>query len=124
MHTGFKLFWCCSKRFISASRYHPNNDDHFEISVEYQAIADFNNKYLLLVDPMLATGQSIIAVFNRLMEGVTRIHIAVVRPRDAHENTYTDTCHLWVASLDKLDERSYIVPGLGDAGDLSYGTKL
>jgi uracil phosphoribosyltransferase len=54
--------------FISASRYHPNNDDHFEISVEYQAIADFNNKYLLLVDPMLATGQSIIAVFNRLME--------------------------------------------------------
>jgi uracil phosphoribosyltransferase len=59
--------------------YHPNNDDHFEISVEYQAIADFN-KYLLLVDPMLATGQSIIAVFNRLMEEeVTKeIHIAVV----------------------------------------------
>jgi uracil phosphoribosyltransferase len=39
--------------FISASRYHPNNDDHFEISVEYQAIADFNNKYLLLVDQCL-----------------------------------------------------------------------
>jgi uracil phosphoribosyltransferase len=54
--------------FISASRYHPNNDDSFEIIVEYQAIADFNDKYLLLVDPMLATGQSIIAVFNRLME--------------------------------------------------------
>jgi uracil phosphoribosyltransferase len=67
------------KRFYICIRYHPNNDDHFEISVEYQAIADFNNKYLLLVDPMLATGQSIIAVFNRLMEEEAKeIHIAVV----------------------------------------------
>jgi uracil phosphoribosyltransferase len=132
MHTGFlNYFDAAQNGFISASRYHPNNDDHFEISVEYQAIADFNNKYLLLVDPMLATGQSIIAVFNRLMErGVAKeIHIAVViaAPEGiAHlEKHLPDTCHLWVASLDdKLDERSYIVPGLGDAGDLSYGTKL
>jgi uracil phosphoribosyltransferase len=95
---------------------------HFEISVEYQAIADFNDKYLL-VDPM-ATGQSIIAVL-KLMERRAKIHIAVVIPEGiAHpEKHLPDTCHL-VASDDKLDERSYIVPGLGDAGDLSYGTKL
>jgi uracil phosphoribosyltransferase len=43
-------------------------DDYFEIKVDYQAIADFNNKYLLIVDPMLATGQSIVAVYNQLME--------------------------------------------------------
>jgi uracil phosphoribosyltransferase len=90
---------------------------HFEISVEYQAIADFNNKYLLLVDPMLATGQSIIAVFNRLMERVAKeIHIAVViaAPEGiAHlEKHLPDTCHLWLRLFDdKLDERSYIVPG-------------
>jgi uracil phosphoribosyltransferase len=63
MHTVLNYFDAAQNGFISASRYHPNNDDHFEIG-EYQAIADFNNKYLLLVDPMLATGQSIIAVFN------------------------------------------------------------
>jgi uracil phosphoribosyltransferase len=50
--------------FVSAFRYHPNNDDYFEIKVDYQAIADFNNKYLLIVDPMLATGQSIVAVLT------------------------------------------------------------
>jgi uracil phosphoribosyltransferase len=91
------------------------------------AIADFNDKYLLLVDPMLATGQSIIAVFNRLMErgGKRNSYCRNCCPR---RNTLKNTCltlAIWVASLDdKLDEHSYIVPGLGDAGDLSYGTKL
>jgi uracil phosphoribosyltransferase len=68
MHTVLNYFDAAQNGFISASRYHPNNDDSFEIIVEYQAIADFNDKYLLLVDPMLATGQSIIAVFKKLME--------------------------------------------------------
>jgi len=132
MHTGFlNYFDAAENGFISASRHHTNNDDSFEILVEYQAIADFNGKYLLLVDPMLATGQSIVAVFNRLMERgeAKEIHIAVViaAPEGiAHLEKYLpDTCHLWIASLDeKLNELSYIVPGLGDAGDLSYGTKL
>jgi uracil phosphoribosyltransferase len=64
------------KRFCIGLRYHPNNDDYFEIKVDYQAIADFNNKYLL-IDPMLATGQSIVAVYNQLMERGTpkAIHI-------------------------------------------------
>lgn len=132
MHNGFlNYFDAAENGFISASRYHPNNDDSFEILVEYQAIADFNGKYLLLVDPMLATGQSIVAVFNRLMERgeAKEIHIAVViaAPEGIAylEKHLPDTCHLWVAALDeKLNEHSYIVPGLGDAGDLSYGNKL
>lgn len=132
MHSGFlNYFDSAENGFISASRNHPHNDDYFEIQVEYQAIADFNDKYLLLVDPMLATGQSIVAVYNRLIErgNAKEIHIAVIiaAPEGiAHlEKHLPDTCHLWVASLDeKINEHSYIVPGLGDAGDLSYGTKL
>ena len=132
LHLGFlNYFDNAENGFVSAYRHHPNNDDYFDILVQYQAIADINNKNLILVDPMLATGQSIVAVFNKLMERGTpkEIHIAVViaAPEGiAHlEEHLPKNCHLWVASLDeKLNEHSYIVPGLGDAGDLAFGDKL
>jgi uracil phosphoribosyltransferase len=132
MHLGFlNYFDQAENGFISAYRYHPNNDDYFEIKVEYQAIADINNKCLLLIDPMLATGQSIVAVYNRLIERGTpkTIHIAVTiaAPEGIAylEKHLPDNCHLWIGALDeKLNEHSYIVPGLGDAGDLAYGIKL
>lgn len=132
LHQGFlNYFDNAENGFISAFRYHPNNDDYFEIKVEYQAVADINNKNLLLLDPMLATGQSIVAVFNQLMErgNPKEIHIAVViaTPEGiAHlEKNLPKSCHLWIASLDDgLDVKNYIVPGLGDAGDLAYGAKL
>jgi len=132
MHQGFlNYFDSAENGFISAFRYHPNNDDYFEIKVDYQAVADINNKNVLLLDPMLATGQSIVAVFNKLIEKGTpkQIHIAVViaTPEGiAHlENHLPENCHLWIAALDdNLNEHNYIVPGLGDAGDLAYGKKL
>ncbi|HJS00914.1 MAG TPA: uracil phosphoribosyltransferase, partial [Flavobacterium sp.] len=132
MHLGFlNYFDQAENGFISAYRYHPNNDDYFEIKVEYQAIADINGKSLLLIDPMLATGQSIIAVYNKLMERGTpnSIHIAVTiaAPEGIAylEEHLPDNCHLWIGALDeKLNEHSYIIPGLGDAGDLAYGIKL
>ena len=132
MHQGFlNYFDSAENGFISAFRFHPNNDDYFEIKVDYQAVADINNKYVLLLDPMLATGQSIVAVFNKLMEKGTpkQIHIAVViaTPEGiAHlENELPEHCHLWIAALDdNLNDHNYIVPGLGDAGDLAYGKKL
>ena len=132
LHQGFlNYFDDAENGFISAFRHHPNNDDYFEIKVEYQAVADINNKNLLLLDPMLATGQSIVAVFNQLMErgSPKEIHIAVViaTPEGiAHlEEHLPENCHLWIASLDDgLDAKNYIVPGLGDAGDLAYGIKL
>lgn len=132
LHQGFlNYFDNAENGFISAYRHHPNNDDFFDILVEYQAIADINGKNVLLVDPMLATGQSIVAVFNKLMERGTpsAIHIAVIiaAPEGiTHlKQNLPDTCHLWIASLDeKLNDKSYIVPGLGDAGDLAYGDKL
>lgn len=132
LHMGFlNYFDSAENGFVSAYRYHPNNDAYFEIKVEYQAIADINNKNLLLIDPMLATGQSIVAVFNRLMERGTpkEIHIAVTiaAPEGIAylEKHLPHNCHLWVAALDeRLDDKSYIVPGLGDAGDLAFGEKL
>ncbi|WP_338646753.1 uracil phosphoribosyltransferase [Flavobacterium sp. KS-LB2] len=132
LHLGFlNYFDNAENGFVSAFRHHPNNDDYFDILVQYQAIADINEKNLILVDPMLATGQSIVAVYNKLMEKATpkEIHIAVViaAPEGIAylEKQLPENCHLWVASLDeKLNEHSYIVPGLGDAGDLAYGEKL
>lgn len=132
LHQGFlNYFDNAENGFISAYRHHPNQDDFFDILVEYQAIADINGKNLLLVDPMLATGQSLVAVFNKLLEKGTpkEIHIAVIiaAPEGIAylKDNLPDTCHLWVGSLDeKLNAKSYIIPGLGDAGDLAYGKKL
>lgn len=132
LHNGFlNYFDAAENGFISAYRHHPNSDDFFEIIVQYQAVADITNKTVVIVDPMLATGQSIVAVFKQLMERGTpaAIHIAVViaAPEGiAHlEAELPDNCHLWIASIDDhLNEHGYIVPGLGDAGDLAYGQKL
>jgi uracil phosphoribosyltransferase len=132
LHQGFLNYFDNSENgFISAYRHHPNQDAFFDILVEYQAIPEINDKNVLLVDPMLATGQSLVAVFNRLMERGTpkEIHIAVViaAPEGIEyvKENLPDTCHLWVAALDeKLNDKNYIIPGLGDAGDLAYGNKL
>lgn len=132
MHMGFlNYFDQAENGFISAYRHHPNNDEYFEIKVEYQAIADINDKCLLLIDPMLASGQSIVAVYNRLIEkGMPKsIHIAVTiaTPEGIAylKEHLPSNCHLWIGALDeKLNEQNYIVPGLGDAGDLAYGIKL
>lgn len=132
LHNGFlNYFDAAENGFISAYRHHPNSDDFFEIIVQYQAVAEITNKTVVIVDPMLATGQSIVAVFKQLMErgAPAEIHIAVViaAPEGiAHlEAELPDACHLWIASIDDhLNEQSYIVPGLGDAGDLAYGQKL
>jgi len=132
LHLGFlNYFDDAENGFVSAYRHHPNNDDYFDILVEYQAVADLENKTLILIDPMLATGQSIVAVFNKLMQKgqPKEIHIAVIiaAPEGiAHlEEHLPDSCHLWVGALDeKLNEKKYIIPGLGDAGDLAFGNKL
>lgn len=132
LHLGFlNYFDDAENGFVSAYRHHYNNDDAFDIKVEYQAVPNIDGKNLLLIDPMLATGQSMVAVFNTLLgKGIpSEIHIAVViaAPEGIAylEKHLPDNCHLWVATLDeKLNEKNYIVPGLGDAGDLAYGNKL
>ncbi len=132
LHLGFlNYFDSAENGFVSAYRHHPNNDAFFDILVEYQAVPNIENKTLLLIDPMLATGQSIVAVYEKLMQkGLPKeIHIAVIiaAPEGIAylKNHLPDHCHLWVATLDeKLNDKNYIIPGLGDAGDLAYGNKL
>jgi uracil phosphoribosyltransferase len=132
LHQGFMNFFDDAENgFVSAYRYHFNHDDSFEIRVEYQAAPSFENKNLILIDPMLATGQSIVAVLQKLHleQKPKEIHIAVViaAPEGIEylEKNLPENCHLWVAALDdKLNEKNYILPGLGDAGDLAYGSKL
>lgn len=132
LHQGFMNFFEDAENgFVSAYRHHYNNDDEFDILVEYKATPTLTNKSLILIDPMLATGQSLVAVLNKLLidHQPTQIHIAVVIavPEGIKflEENLPDNCHLWVASLDeKLNEKNYIIPGLGDAGDLAYGNKL
>ncbi len=132
LHQGFMNFFDEAENgFVSAYRHHYNNDDTFEILVEYQAAPSFQDKNLILIDPMLATGQSIVAVLNKLHleQKPKEIHIAVViaAPEGIQylEENLPANCHLWVAALDeKLNEKNYIIPGLGDAGDLAFGSKL
>jgi uracil phosphoribosyltransferase len=132
LHLGFlNYFDQAENGFVSAYRHHPNKDEFFDILVEYQAVPNIANKTLLLIDPMLATGQSIEAVYYKLMEkGLpNEVHIAVIiaAPEGVAylEKHLPDSCHLWIASLDeKLNEKKYILPGLGDAGDLAFGNKL
>lgn len=132
LHLGFlNYFDNVENGFVSAYRHHYNDDDSFNIKVEYQAVPSIANKTLLLIDPMLATGQSMVAVFNKLVEKEKpkEIHIAVViavpEGIEYLRNHLPDNCHLWIATLDeKLNDKNYIVPGIGDAGDLAYGRKL
>lgn len=132
LHHGFMNFFDDAENgFISAYRHHYDNDEKFDILVEYQATPSFDGKTLLLVDPMLATGKSLVAVLNKLHleHRPKEIHIAVtiaVPEGIAYlQENIPENCHLWVAALDeKLNDKNYIIPGLGDAGDLAYGEKL
>lgn len=131
LHQGFlNYFDSAENGFISAFRNPTNNEDSFEIVTEYVASPRIEDKTLLLVDPMLATGKSLASVLSVLKKYGTpkEIHIAcVIASREGVEflaNTFPKQAKLWVASLDEtLDSKGYIVPGLGDAGDLAYGPK-
>lgn len=131
-HQGILNYFDKSENaFISAYRHHPKNNDEFEIVVEYLASPSIEGKTVLLADPMLATGQSLVAVFESLKKhgNPKEIHIiAVIGALEGiHfvEKHFPENTHLWIATIDeKLNEKGYIVPGLGDAGDLAYGKKL
>jgi len=133
LHNGLlNYFDAAENAFISAYRHHKDqHPESFEIIVEYLACPDLENKTLVLVDPMLATGQSMVSAFKALKPfGIPKdIHLVSVIGAKAGVNyiqKYFDkNTHLWIASIDEhLNDKSYIVPGLGDAGDLAFGEKL
>lgn len=116
--------------FISAWRKHHNSED-FEIIVEYKSSPDLDHRDLILCDPMLATGSSMYEVYKALLENGTPRSInfaSVIASKDGLEylrSVLPDHANIWVGAIDEeLTAQSYIVPGLGDAGDLAYGVKI
>ncbi|NNC49646.1 MAG: uracil phosphoribosyltransferase [Flaviramulus sp.] len=132
LHNGLlNYFDTAENAFISAYRHHKQNPETFEIIVEYLACPSLENKTLILIDPMLATGQSMVATFEALKPFGTPKEIHLISVIGAQEgvdfvNKYFDNnVHLWIAAIDKnLNDKGYIIPGLGDAGDLAFGKKL
>lgn len=117
--------------FVSAYRHHFDDKDDFEIRVEYLATPNLEDKTLIITDPMLATGSSMVAIYNHLLEKGTpkEVHIvAVIGSKQGIEfvsEHFPENTKLWIAAVDDdLNSRGYIIPGLGDAGDLAFGEKL
>lgn len=131
LHQGIlNYFDTAENAFVSAYRDHINDGDEFEIVVNYMATPSLEGKTLLLVDPMLATGRTMKSVYDVLLQqGIPKnIHIISVLGStdgvDYVNEHFPKNTHLWIAAVDeKLNSRGYIIPGLGDAGDLAYGTK-
>jgi uracil phosphoribosyltransferase len=130
MHQGLlNYFDGAESAFISAYRKHTTAED-FDIYVEYLASPNLNNRTLIISDPMLATGSSMVAVYKALLkQGKPKrvIIVSAIATPDALEyvrKNVPDTTDIWVGAIDaELTAQSYIVPGLGDAGDLAYGEK-
>tara|TARA_R110000868_G_scaffold393655_1_gene664747 strand:+ start:175 stop:834 length:660 start_codon:yes stop_codon:yes gene_type:complete len=132
LHNGLlNYFDTAENAFISAYRHHKHNPESFEIIVEYLACPNLENKTLVLADPMLATGQSMVATFEALKPFGTPKEIHLISVIGAQEGVdfvkqnFDDNTHLWIAAIDEtLNDKGYIIPGLGDAGDLAFGKKL
>ena len=132
-HQGFlNYFDDAQNAFVSAYRK-STKDGKFTVKVEYISCGDLEGKTLLLVDPMLATGSSLVLAYNALCErGGTpaHTHVAAVIASEqgidyVMKNMPHQTTTVWAAAVDEeLTSRSYIVPGIGDAGDLAYGSKI
>ena len=130
LHQGLlNYFDGAGNAFISAFRKH-HKDGSFEIELEYVSCPKLDGTILILADPMLATGSSMVLAAKALEEYGTPREMHLVAAIGARLGV--DYClrelpeaHVWLGSLDEeLTAKSYIVPGLGDAGDLSYGAKL
>ena len=130
MHQGLLNYFDGSESaFVSAYRHHIS-DEEFEIKIEYLASPKIDNKILIISDPMLATGNSMVNVYKAMMQqGKPKkvIIVTAIATPDALEfvvSKLPKETDIWVAAIDQeLTAQSYIVPGLGDAGDLAYGEK-
>jgi uracil phosphoribosyltransferase len=130
MHQGFlNCFDRADNAYVSAYRKHVSPNE-FEIVVEYMAAPDISDRTLILIDPMLATGQSMHLSYKALLRHGTPNEVIVAsiiasKKGVEHIKTFMPKAKIFVADVDNdLDEHSYIVPGLGDAGDLCFGNKL
>ncbi len=130
LHQGIlNYFDHADNAFVSAYRKH-HKDGSFDIRLDYVSAPSLNNRILILVDPMLATGSSMVVTFKALLQHGKPKHTHIVAALASAEGLEYVKSHLpsdvsiWIGAVDEeLTAQSYIVPGLGDAGDLAYGTK-
>ena len=131
LHQGILNFFDDAQNaFVAAYRKYDKGED-FHINIEYASTPDLTGKTLILADTLLATGASLEIAYKRLCEEGEPAHTHLVCPiSSAYAVEYlqkhlpADRVTLWVAAIDEeLTSHSYIVPGLGDAGDLAYGVK-
>ncbi len=132
LHQGILNFFDnAQSAFVAAYRKYDKGDD-FHINIEYASSPDLTGKTLILADTMLATGASLEVTYNRLLEDGEPDYTHIVCPISSFyaveyikKHLPGDKVSLWVAAIDEeLTSHSYIVPGLGDAGDLAYGEKI
>jgi uracil phosphoribosyltransferase len=130
-HGMLDVFDKAQNAFIAAYRKY-GKDNKFTIQIEYASSPSVGGKVLLLADTMLATGSSVVLAYNKLCENDAPVHTHIICPIASTEGVEYLSKHLphkkttlWVGAIDQeLTIKSYIVPGLGDAGDLAYGSKL
>ncbi len=132
LHEGVLAFFDrAGNAFISAYRKH-DETGAFQIKMDYVSCPDLEGRTLILCDPMLATGSSMAICYRSLLDYGRPKHVHLVSVIAAAEGVEylqkqipSDNCTLWIGSVDEeLTAQSYIVPGLGDAGDLAFGCKL
>ena len=134
LHAGFlNVFDKAGNAFVSAYRYYKDKDHRdLDVRIEYIATPNLTDKTVLLVDPMLATGESLELAWKAFLTKGTpaKLMIACVIASQVGVERLkkvfpSDNVTLWCGVIDPgIDEHSYIVPGLGDAGDLAYGEKI
>jgi uracil phosphoribosyltransferase len=131
MHQGMlNYFDRADNAFVSAYRKHRKGSDSFDIEVEYLSSPSLHDRVLVLCDPMLATGQSMLLVYRALLRMGAPKALHVVSAIASAEGLAHAKLHLppdtryWIGAIDEeMTAQAYIVPGLGDAGDLAYGEK-
>jgi uracil phosphoribosyltransferase len=130
MHSGFlDYFDKADNAFISAYRKH-KRDGSFEISLDYISCPDMENRVVIISDPMLATGSSLVKTLQYIRDvgNPAEIHIACALACTVgieYVQRAEPTATIWCGDIDdELTAKGYIVPGLGDAGDLAYGAKV
>lgn len=131
LHQGLlNYFDKADNAFISAYRKHNVNDGTFEISLDYISCPDLENRVVILSDPMLATGASLVKTIQYLRDegNPAAIHVvcAIASTIGIEYVTRAEPgVKIWCAAIDdELTGKGYIVPGLGDAGDLAFGSKI
>lgn len=131
LHQGMLNFFDKSENaFIGAYRGKHDAKEHFEIEMDYITSPDIQGKTLIICDPMLATGKSIEKAYHAMLRyGIpTKTHIvsAIASTRGVrYVKARMPECRLWIGDIDdELNPKSYIIPGLGDAGDLAFGGKI